>query len=84
MYLRTPKIAGAMFAGLFSILLFIAFSALFIYMFILFVKLAHRGIRALDIYIRKNSFNDYNPQSFNSRPYSQPDNRDNPGDKPQE
>ncbi|MCY6485494.1 hypothetical protein OW763_14260 [Clostridium aestuarii] len=36
-------------------LIYFAFIGIGIYAFILFVKLAHRGIKALDIYIDKNS-----------------------------
>ncbi|MFD3157303.1 hypothetical protein ACFIJ5_10645 [Haloimpatiens sp. FM7330] len=43
---------------LFSIIIIFIYTALIgigIYGFILFVKLAHRGIKALDIYIEKNN-----------------------------
>lgn len=36
-------------------LIMIAFLGLWIWGFILFVKVANRGIKALDIYIRKNN-----------------------------
>ncbi|MCY6372212.1 hypothetical protein [Clostridium ganghwense] len=39
------------------ILIYLAFLGAGIYGFVLFVKLAHRGIRALDIYIDKNNKN---------------------------
>ncbi|MCY6354329.1 hypothetical protein [Clostridium sp. ZS2-4] len=37
------------------ILIYLVFLGAGIYGFVLFVKLAHRGIKALDIYIDKNS-----------------------------
>lgn len=40
--------------GIFGILIYLAFLGLSIYLIILFIKLAHRGIKALDIYINKN------------------------------
>ncbi len=40
--------------GIFNIVLFLFFIVFWIYSFVLFVKLAHRGIKAMDIYISKN------------------------------
>ncbi len=40
-----------MFTSIFSLLMF----GVSIYAFVLFIKLAHRGIRALDIYIEEKS-----------------------------
>ena len=50
--------------GIFVFLFYIVFLVLGIYCTVLFIKLAHRGITALDIYISKNSFNSgpYNTQ----------------------
>lgn len=39
---------------LFNLIILLAILGMGIYGFILFVKLAHRGIKALDIYIKKN------------------------------
>lgn len=41
--------------GMFGLLIWLAFLGLTVYVMILFIQLAQRGIRALDIYIRKNS-----------------------------
>ena len=41
------------FLGLFNVVIFIAFMVLTIYLYVLMFKLAHRGIRALDLYIRE-------------------------------
>ncbi|MNJ79331.1 hypothetical protein D3C77_773140 [compost metagenome] len=43
-------------AGIFTILIFLVYLALIgltVYCLILFIKLAHRGIKALDIYINE-------------------------------
>jgi len=48
------SITTAWWAGL-NLILMLLFLALSIYSFTLFIKLAHRGIKALDIYIKKNS-----------------------------
>lgn len=39
--------------GLFNLLLMLSMFGISIYAFVLFVKLAHRGIKALDIYINE-------------------------------
>lgn len=55
----TPKV-GSMFYGLFMIpvfILYIGIIGLSIYCLVLFIKLARRGIKALDIYISKNQQN---------------------------
>jgi len=61
-------VGGAIFGGLFSILLFLAFLGLYIYLMVLVFKLAHRGIKALDIYISKNSNSGYTGQQINYNP----------------
>lgn len=38
----------------FVVIIYLAFLGISIYMFVLYVKLANRGINALDIYIEKN------------------------------
>lgn len=43
--------------GFFALLLYLGILGLSIYCFILFIKLATRGIKALDIYIEKNKYN---------------------------
>lgn len=48
---------GFMARGLVLLLFYIPIFALGIYSFILFIKLAHRGIRALDIYIYEKERN---------------------------
>ena len=51
-----------MYLGSFQIvylLILIATMGLSIYCLILFIKLAHRGIKALDIYIDKNDKNNF-------------------------
>lgn len=48
---------GFMARGLILLLFYIPILALGIYSFILFIKLAHRGIRALDIYIYEKERN---------------------------
>jgi hypothetical protein len=48
-------IGGVLFLPVF--LLWLGSIGLGIYALILFIKLAHRGIRALDIYIKKNENN---------------------------
>jgi len=40
--------------GMANLFLWLIFIAAWIYSFVLFIKLAHRGIKALDIYINKN------------------------------
>ncbi len=40
--------------GMINIVLWLFFIVAWIYSFVLFVKLAHRGIKALDIYIGRN------------------------------
>ena len=40
--------------GMINIFLWLFFIVAWIYSFVLFVKLAHRGIRAFDIYIGRN------------------------------
>lgn len=56
----------ALFGGMFVFIFSLAFLAFYIYLMVLFIKLANRGIKALDIYIYKNtSRNYYNPQSYN-------------------
>lgn len=48
--------------GIFSILLFLFYiiiAGLSVYCLILFIRLAHRGIRALDIYINEKSNGNY-------------------------
>lgn len=47
--------------GLVYIIFLLGFTVVWIYGFVLFVKLAHRGIKALDIYIQEktNKRNDY-------------------------
>ena len=45
----------AMLLVLFNVVLIIAAFAMAVVVFVLFVKLATRGIKALDIYIAKNS-----------------------------
>jgi uncharacterized BrkB/YihY/UPF0761 family membrane protein len=47
------------FAAVPIILLYLFFLGLIIYCLALFIKLAHRGIKALDIYIEKNRNNHY-------------------------
>jgi hypothetical protein len=49
--------------GMLTFLFMLAMMVLYIYMFVLFVRLANRGIKALDIYISKNS-----PQGFPGGP----------------
>jgi hypothetical protein len=58
---------GAIFGGLFSAILFLALFILYIYLVVLFVKLANRGIKALDIYIAKNSHPYTYPPDPNSK-----------------
>lgn len=43
--------------GFFALFLYLGIIGLSIYCFILFIKLATRGIKALDIYIEKNKYN---------------------------
>ena len=59
MNLSQPSMMGNSFViiTMLNIVLFIAIIACSIYAFILFVKLARRGIKALDIYIDKNQNN---------------------------
>ncbi len=40
--------------GMLNVFLWVFFIVAWVYTFILFVKLAHRGIKALDIYIGKS------------------------------
>ncbi|SHH81562.1 hypothetical protein [Clostridium intestinale] len=46
--------------SLFNIVLVLGLLGLWIYGFILFVKLAHRGIKALDLYIEEKGGNNRN------------------------
>ncbi len=51
------SVGGGMFAGLLMIpvvIIYIALLGVSIYCLVLFIKLAHRGIKALDIYLSKN------------------------------
>jgi hypothetical protein len=59
-----PGLAVMSGLGVFMLLLYLAVIVAGIYGFVLFVKLAHRGIKALDIYIKeKSNPNDpHNPQ----------------------
>ena len=50
--------------SIFSFFVYIPILALWIYCFILFIRLARRGIRVLDIYLEKNGGQDNN--MFNS------------------
>jgi len=43
--------------GIFALFLWLGMIGFSIYCFILFIKLATRGIQALDIYIEKNKYN---------------------------
>lgn len=64
---------GGLIAGLsiFLVIFYLAILVLFIYCTVLFIRLGHRGIKALDIYINKNSRQYYpSPQNFNN-PYNQ-------------
>ena len=49
-----PSMAVISGLGILGLLINLAFLVISIYMIILFIKLAHRGITALDIYINKN------------------------------
>ncbi len=40
--------------AIFNAIFVFIFFGIWVYCFILFIKLAHRGIKALDIYIKKN------------------------------
>lgn len=52
--------AGLAIFGIFYILLILGFLGIWIYGFVLFVKLAHRGIKALDLYIEEKGGNNRN------------------------
>lgn len=52
--------AGFAIFGIFYILLILGLLGISIYGFILFIKLAHRGIKALDIYIEEKGGNNRN------------------------
>lgn len=52
--------AGFAIFGLLYILLILGLIGVWIYGFVLFVKLAHRGIKALDIYIEEKGGNNRN------------------------
>jgi hypothetical protein len=57
---------NAMGISLIIVLLYIPLLVLTVYCLVLFIKLANRGIKALDIYLRKNSINnDINNNSNN-------------------
>lgn len=70
-------ISGVIFGGLFSLLIFLAFLGLYIYLMVLFFKLAHRGIKALDIYISKNSNSGYSGRQVNYNPQNNSTNNPN-------
>ena len=53
-----PSIIGIM--GILTSIIYIFLLALSIYCIILFVRLGHRGIKALDIYLSKNGYGNNN------------------------
>ena len=63
---------GSFLGGGFTIILTLAYLVFLIFMLVLYIKLALRGIKALDIYINKNQGNtqqnysqpNYPPQNF--------------------
>jgi hypothetical protein len=57
------------------ILLYLAIIGISIYCLVLFIKLAHRGIKALDIYISKSERGDNQYNSYNQ--YVKEESKDN-------
>lgn len=51
--------------GLFGVLFYLGFIALTVYCFVLYIKLATRGIKALDIYIEKSQREQIKSKDFN-------------------
>lgn len=74
-----PMAAGL---GIFLVLMYLGILGISIYCFILFIRVAHRGIKALDIYINKNGRPSYPPQNFNNQAYYGGQNTASPGQQP--